>query len=127
MTTDIAAFYMNDQFSRNCPGKKEFVSLRIDGETVKKEKCLLLSNLKELHQEFKKSCNKDIMFSRICELNSKWCFHVGSALGAYSVCVCQIHQNAKLMANVILSFKDYKELLEAIVFNYLTPITGIEC
>ena len=54
----VAAFYENNQFSRNCPGKKEFVSVRINGEKVHKQKPLLLINLKELHQEFQKSCNK---------------------------------------------------------------------
>ena len=58
----VAAFYEDDQFSRNCPGKKEFVIVRINGEKVHKQKRLLLVNLKELHQEFKKSCNKNISF-----------------------------------------------------------------
>ena len=52
----VAAFYEDDQFSRNCLGKKEFVSVKINGEKVHKQKCLLLVNLKELHQKFKTSC-----------------------------------------------------------------------
>ena len=36
----IATFYEDGQFSRNCPGKKEFVSVRINGEKVHKQKCL---------------------------------------------------------------------------------------
>ena len=47
----------------------------------------------------------------------KWCIPVGSASGAHSVCVCQIHQSAKLMANVIPSVKDSEELLETMVCN----------
>ena len=58
----VAAFYEDDQFSRNCPGKKEFVSVRINDEKVYKKKRSLFVNLKELHQEFKKSCHKDINF-----------------------------------------------------------------
>ena len=119
MATDIAecvaAFYEDDQFSRNCPGKKDFVSERINGEKFHKQKRLLLVNLKKLHQEFKKSCNKDISFSKFGELCPKWYIPVGSASGAHSVCDCQIHQNAKLMANVIHSIKDYKELLGKMV------------
>ena len=88
----VAAFYEDDQFSRNCPGKKEFVSVRINGEKVHEQKRLLFVNLKELHQEFKMSCNKDISISKFCELCPKWCIPVGSASGTHSV--CQIHQNA---------------------------------
>ena len=68
-----------------------------------------------LHQELKKSCNKDIGFSRFCELHPKWCIPVGSASGAHLVCVYQIHQNVKMMANVICSINDYKELLETML------------
>ena len=121
LVTDIAesvgAFYEDDPFSRNCTDKKEFVSIRINGEKVHKQKCLLLVNLKELHQEFKKPCNKDVSFSKFCELHPTWYIPVGPASGAHLVCVCQIHQNAKLIANVILSIKDYKELLETMVCN----------
>ena len=63
------------------------------------------------------SCNKDIHFLEFCELRPKWCIPVGSASGAHSVCVCKIHQNAKLMANVIPSIEDYKELLKTVMCN----------
>ena len=36
----IATFYEDDQFSRNCLGKMEFVNVRINGEKVHKQKCL---------------------------------------------------------------------------------------
>ena len=45
----VAVFYEDDQSSRNCPGKKEFVSVRINGEKVHKQKHLLLVNLKGFH------------------------------------------------------------------------------
>ena len=128
LATDISesvpVFYEDDQSSRNCPGKKEFVSVRINGEKVHKQKHLLLVNLKGFHKEFKNSCNKDLSFSRLCELRPTRCIPVGSASSAHSVCVCQINQNVKLMANVITSIKDYKELLETIVCN---NITGKAC
>ena len=58
-----------------------------------------------------------IRFSKFCELHPKWCIPVGSASGANSVFVCQIHQNAKLIANFIPAIKDYEELLETMVCN----------
>ena len=99
----VTAFYEDDQFSRNCPGKKEFVIVRINGEKVHKQKHLLLVNFKELNQEFKKSCNKDKSLSKFCELHPEWCIPVSSASGAHSVYVGQIHQKTKLMAYIIPS------------------------
>ena len=40
---------------------------------------------------------------------------MGSASGAHSVCVCEYHQNAKLMVFVIPGVTDYKELMEMVV------------
>ena len=45
-----------------CPGKKEFVSVKIDGVTQQKQKRLLLCNLKELHIEFLKSTHLQLAF-----------------------------------------------------------------
>ena len=50
------------------PGKKEFVSVKIDGVKHHRQKRLLLINLKELHLEFKKTTDIKIGFSKSCEL-----------------------------------------------------------
>ena len=42
----VQSFYENDNYSRMCPGKKEFVSVRIDDKREHKQKRLLLINLK---------------------------------------------------------------------------------
>ena len=57
ITEAVKSFYEDDEVLRMCPGQKEFVSVRIDGQRVHKQKRLLLLNLKEMHHEFKK-CNK---------------------------------------------------------------------
>ena len=49
----IKGMYEDDQFSRMCPGKKDFMSVRMDGARVLKQKRLLLINLKELYVQFK--------------------------------------------------------------------------
>ena len=84
----VIAFYQSDDYSRMCPGKKEYVSVRIDGKREQKQKRLLLVNLKELHLEFIKSTGDEISFSKFCELRPKWCVTVNSR-GMHSVCVCQ--------------------------------------
>lgn len=47
----VEEFYNNEEYSRIMPGKKDCVSI---SRNVHKQKRLLLCNLKEPHQEFKK-------------------------------------------------------------------------
>ena len=106
----VIKFYENDEYSRMCPGKKEFVSVKINGHKEHKQKRLLLLNLKELHIEYKNKTNNQIGFSKFCELRPKWCILVGNASGLHSVCVCEYHQNAKLLVTPIPGITDYKEI-----------------
>ena len=66
-------------------------------------------NLKELHVEFLKL--------EICQLRPKWCITMDSSSGMHSVCVCEIHQNCKLMATAFPSQVDYKMLLEKMAYD----------
>ena len=97
----VRAFYEDDEYSRMRPPKKEFVSVRIDGKKVHKQKRLLLLHLNKLYLEFKKQWPNDKMgFSKFCELRLKWCITVNSFV-MHSVCVCQMHQNIKLQTHAI--------------------------
>jgi hypothetical protein len=113
---NVKLFYQNDEVSRMFPGKKDYVSVKINGKHVHMQKRLLLANLKELHLEYLKRTGDKIGFSKFCELRPKWCVTVASP-GSQSVCVCQYHQNAKLMASVIPDIKSYRDLLEKMVCN----------
>ena len=52
VTRAVEPFYQDDEFTRQMPGKKDYVSIT---ENVHVQKRLILSNLKELHAEFKRS------------------------------------------------------------------------
>ena len=97
------------------PGKKDFVSIK---KNVHKQKRLLLCNLHELYVLFKEQ-NPELKvgFSKFCSLRPKWCVIVGTS-GAHSVCVCTIHQNAKLLLHVTKTGHTYKELMEMIVCDF---------
>jgi hypothetical protein len=72
--------------------------------------------MKELHIEFKKKYNYlKVGFSKFCELRPKWCIPVGGASGLHAVCVCQYHQNVKLLVQKIPGIADYKILLKLMV------------
>ncbi|XP_060780327.1 uncharacterized protein LOC132888272 [Neoarius graeffei] len=110
----VTAFYQNDEFSRMCPGKKEYVSVKIDGERQQMQKRLLLVNINELYSEYIKESGDKIGISKFYELRPQWCVPVTSS-GMHSVCVCQHHQNTKLCCSVIPEITDYKELLSKMV------------
>ena len=103
LKSEIVAFYESDENSRMCPGMKETVNVRdSNGEKVKHQKRLVLSNLKELHAAWKTSNpEKKIGFSTFAALRPKWCVLAGAS-GTHSVCVCKYHQNPKLMVEACL-------------------------
>ena len=88
----VLEFYQNGGYSRQLPGKNDWVSIR---KNVHVSKRLILCNLKELYNAFKdKHPDLKISFSNFASLRPKWCFTVGPK-GTYSVCVCTAHQNVK--------------------------------
>ena len=93
----VKMFYKSDAVSRVMPGKKDCVSVKKGDERVLEQKHLVLCNLKEAYQLFKKQLpDIKIGCSKFAEMRPKECVLAGSS-GTHSVCVCTIHQNVKLM------------------------------
>ena len=112
----VQAFYQDDEFSRQLPGKKDCVSIR---KKEYKQKRLVLCNLHELYVAFKEKYQDiKIGFSKFCSLRPKWCVIAGST-GTHSVCVCSIHQNAVLLVDAIDWDVSYKDLIQKVVCDPL--------
>ena len=63
----VLEIFKSDEFSRMCPGKKDWVSIKINAEKFKKQKRLLLVHLKDLYIEFKKrNPQLKIGFTKFC-------------------------------------------------------------
>lgn len=94
----VIKFYHSEDVAREMPGMKDFVSVKgTDGIRERKQKFLILTNLKEAYQLFKeKYPHIKIGFSKFAELRPKECVLPGAS-GTHTVCVCTIHQNVKLM------------------------------
>ena len=75
----------------------------------------LLCNMKEIYLRFKEKFNEKISFSKFCELRPEWCVPVGSSNGIHPVCVCTLHQNAKLITNSVPGVVDNKSLMIELV------------
>ena len=113
-TERVQLFFEDDAHSRLMPGKKDFISIK---KNVHKQMRLLLCNLHELYVLFKEQNPElKIGFSKFCLPRPKWCVAAGSG-GTHSVCVCTIHQNAKLLVNATKTGLTYKELMNVIVFD----------
>lgn len=95
---------------------KECVAIRnANGKKVYMQKRFLLANLKEIYVSYKdRYPNDNIGFSKFCQLRPKWCVTVTSS-GSHSVCVCQQHENMKLIVSALPETLDYKDLLHKIV------------
>jgi hypothetical protein len=101
--TKVIEFYNSPDVSRVLPGMKDYVSVKgADGTREKKQKSLILCNLKEAHEKFKELHPKLVGFSKFAELRPKECVLPGAS-GTHSVCVCDKHQNVKLMMAAIVN------------------------
>ena len=80
----VKLFYEDDKYLRLMPRAKDYVSI---AKNVHQQKRLLLCNLKELYQSYKKFSQHKIGLSKFSELRPKWCVTISSS-GTHSVCVC---------------------------------------
>lgn len=127
----VKDFYNSDDVSRIMPGKKDFVSMKVNGKKEHVQKRLVLLNLKECYELFKKTESvAKIGFSKFAELRPKNCILAGGN-GTHSVCVCTTHQNVKLMIvggklkemkiDEASDLGDYKQCLSQIMCQEKTP------
>ena len=119
----VHVFYESDEISRVMPGKKDFVSVKLEGKRMHVQKRLVLNYLREVYHEFKeKFPDRKIGFSKFAELRPKHCILAGAS-GTHSVCVCTIHQNVKLMMYVmqLSDLPTYHHCLARIMCNPPLP------
>ena len=118
----VKDFYCDDEYSRQMPGKKDYVSI---SRNIHMSKRLILCNLKELYAAYKERFpDHNIGFSKFCSLRPKWCILAGPK-GTHSLCVCTIHQNVKLMLSAIGLERTYHEIIEMIVCSRESKICMI--
>lgn len=93
----VKEFYMSDFASRILPGMKDCLTIKLNNkQKIKIQKRLLLSNLKDLHAEFRKKCpDSKLSVSKFTTLRPLECIPVGQS-GSHNVCVCRTHQNIRL-------------------------------
>lgn len=105
----VHEFYRSEIVSRACPGIRDYVLHKANGEKEKLQRRLVLCNLKEAYQMFKNANpGRKIGFTKFAELRPKECVLAGSTHGIHKTCVCVYHQNVKLIHDSLLSQFDLK-------------------
>lgn len=131
----IQEFFLSDEHSRIMPGMNDYISVQVkEGEKkTKMQKRLLLLNIDELFFKYKefclaKLCMKACSKSKFFEMRPKHVIGVGST-GTHNVCVCEKHQNVKLMIDSILDHAEKYFLMNVIVcdvYNYVCMMNRCE-
>jgi hypothetical protein len=69
------------------PGKKDYISIKVNGVKIHEQKRLLLYNLKELYSHFRNSHPEvKVGFSKLASLHPRNCIMAGAS-GTHSVCM----------------------------------------
>ncbi len=91
VTTKIKEFYESDEISRQMPGKKDCVTMDVNGKKEKVQKRLILCNLKEAYERFEDESNIQVGFSKFASLRPKNVV-LPSGSGTHSV-LCIYHSS----------------------------------
>lgn len=119
----VEDFYRDDEFSRVCPGKKDYVFIMENGEKRSVQTRMVLMNLHEMYEAFKaKHPSEHIGFTKFTTLRPKECLLAMEKGGMHNVCVCTYHQNIKLIFEPLRreklfpdEIKEYQDLLKKII------------
>ena len=109
----VQKFYEKDTISRQMPGKRDCVSMVLNGKKEKVQERQILCTIYEAYLKFKEDFpGLKIGFSKFAEARQKNVVLPGST-GTHVVCVCTHHQNPKLMiANSQIESKiEFKQLI----------------
>ena len=111
----VINFYHRLDVSRELPGAKDTVKVKKpDGTTEVLQKKLLLLNVKEAHEVFKKeNPTVEIGMTKFYEMKPKNIEHAGKSPGSMITCVCIHHENPRLAVHTsgIGKFKQFEDLI----------------
>ncbi|CAB3234211.1 unnamed protein product [Arctia plantaginis] len=99
----VQRFLSDDENSRLCPGKKDYISKNM----IKHQKRYLSDSLQNLHQKYVKEYH-NVHYGTFCKLRPYWI--LVPSVNVRDTCVCKLHEN---MALLIKSLKANKIIFES--------------
>ena len=104
----IKEFYLSENVSQWCPGKKDITTVKEGGISVKREIRYLQLSIPELYSEFKSSNpNLKVGLTKFRELRPAHVYL--SSKIPMNMCLCKIHENAKLLLSALNKSTKKKE------------------
>lgn len=120
----VEDFYLDDENSRACPGKRDYVTVNSLGVKEKKQRRLLLLTINEAYAIFKeKHPHIRIGISKFAEMRPRECTLISDKKEAHATCICIYHQNVKLIFNALKA----KNFFDADVLTYKNLLQKIVC
>lgn len=117
---EIEEFFLRDDISRICPGRKEFVSVKTPTGREQKQKRLLLLNVTEAYEIFIQESQVKVGLSKFASLIPQQV--VPMSLHDQEVCMYKYHENIELLLDGLHSIlpgvpKTAEDLLNTTVCN----------
>ena len=96
----VESFFLLDSVSRQAPGKRDFVTVRVNGKKQQIQKRHLLWSLQETYALFKKEHSSvKIGFSKFCSLRPQNVLLSGQY--PHQACLCSYHENIRLLCDCL--------------------------
>ena len=120
---EIEEFYLRDDISRMCPGRKDCVSVKTPTGREHMQKRLLLLNISEAHEIFKQESKVEVGLSKFASLRpGHQVVPVSLHVRDHEVCMCKYHENIGLLLDGLHSIlsgvpKSAEDLLNITVCN----------
>ncbi|XP_060754349.1 uncharacterized protein LOC132865864 isoform X2 [Neoarius graeffei] len=119
-TTAVVEFYKRDDISRQAPGKKDVVIIRVEGKKNKIQKRHMTMSLMEAYRLFKEDHPEvTVGKSKFAELRPP--FVLLRSDTPKNVCLCKYHENTSLLLNCAykhlprMAFKSVSNYVDAVV------------
>ena len=101
----VKAFYEQDDVSRIFPGKKDDMRVILDGESVRKQKRLMLMTTREAYAVYKKEFpTNGVGKTKFQEFRPLWVLPTTGK--DQDICLCRYHENIELILRKIRPFSD---------------------
>lgn len=108
----VENFFNRDDISRICPGKKDFLSIKTSEGRELRQKRLLLVNVNEAYELFKKE-EPGLKIGRSKFASLRPCQVMPMSLHDQEVCMCKYHENINMildgLKNIVPEVPKYSE------------------
>ena len=125
-TENVRQFYLRDDISRMCPGRKDCVTVRTSGQKERLQKRLMIMNLAEAHQIYlKDNPERSVGLSKFCEMRPQQVQLLSEK--DQQVCLCKYHENADLITSAFSSITHMPSQADKLLNKTVCSMENEQC